>query len=236
MNDDDQIPQEYQHLPKDVYDALMSPDTGDKIYAITQKNKLHIDQLSNLAIVVNLVLVGDLLSSEFVPRIIHDLQVSDTQAGQIAADVNEQIFKPVQESLRAMQAKEGKAAVEEVHLSREELLHQLENPQPLPLSGRREAVADGAWSLERGARENTGEPRFVVNTAGIVTDTDAAVAEELEAKRGAWSVEHGGDTEGTKIPINKPTMPQTIFEKKLGNPTVTDKNSPPIDPYREPTT
>ncbi|MFA6006552.1 MAG: hypothetical protein WC764_02385 [Candidatus Paceibacterota bacterium] len=203
--------------------ASISLETTSKIIKIGEKNNLHFDQTGFLSDAVNWVLDGQIPASSFKQNIVSLLKIDDYKAATLAQDVNEQIFKPVQESLRKMQGEAGKANVEEVHLSREDLLHQLENPIPTPLSGRR-AESD--------------ESRFTIHDSRIGLDaesgknTDDALAQEMQK---AMQTE---EQQGNVVPINKPAQtgqPQSILEKKMSKVNITNKDEAPADPYREAT-
>ncbi len=196
-------------------DYILSSKVTDACISISDKNNLHIDQLEILDRIIKDTLVGASSTANFTARIQEEIEIPSVLAAQISKDVNEQIFKPVQESLRAMQEEAGKAHIEEKHLTREELLHQLENPTPIPMSGRREI---------------SNEPRFVVGKTGMVTDTESAEAEEEKEQP-----EEPAEEEGTLVPISTPSRPRTILERKLAEPTVVEKDTAPIDPYREAT-
>lgn len=238
---DKQIRERFKILPDDVRLYALSPDFAVEVEKIGKDHKLHIDQLETLMKIVNSILLGFTSSGEFIKEIQKNLHLTDSQGQELAADVNEQIFKPVQDSLRAMQEEAERGHIEERHLSREELLHQIENPVPTPMSGRREGGAeDGRLKMED--RINTSEQRFMVNDSGLIVDTNIKekmedgrlnIEEEEENEEEDTEEEKDTEEEGTPVPISTPSRPRSIFEKKLADVTVAEKSETPADPYRE---
>lgn len=211
----EQQEQRFSELPKDVWSIYCAPETSTAILDITKKHGLHIDQYGTISGIVGDILTGWTSAKDFIPRIVKEANTTAEVAGQVAQDISDLIFKPIRDSLKNLEAKYLGASVEEVHLSREDLLHQLENPVPIPMSGRREGVG-GARSPELGA-------------LGGSDNTDDAVAAEMQR---AIAAEADG---GTPIAVNKPSTPKSIMEDKLNSVKVVNKTQLPTDPYREAT-
>jgi len=89
-------------LPENLQDALSSTEATDAIISIQKKYNLHVDQAGELADQATLVKVGLAHPIDFIKNVREGLHVSDEVARQIAQDVNEQIFRPIRESLKRL--------------------------------------------------------------------------------------------------------------------------------------
>ena len=77
--------------------------TTDAIIAIGKGNGLHFDQIGVLSDVMDEVMDGRIPASVFEKSIRERVKLNGAVATKIAGEVNENIFKPAQASLRKMQ-------------------------------------------------------------------------------------------------------------------------------------
>ncbi len=89
-------------LPKNVKEAIVSVDYKTKLQEITQKQKLLIDQAGKLEMETTLVMIGLEPLADYIANIQRELGVTSVKAQEIARDVSESIFKPIRDSLYAM--------------------------------------------------------------------------------------------------------------------------------------
>ena len=97
---DQQIAQMYDNLPEDLKDAIFSVDTTSLVNMIGKKHGLAIDKIGDLANETGMVMLGVTHPNDFIGNLTDRLDVDKEKARIIAQEINEQIFKPVRESLR----------------------------------------------------------------------------------------------------------------------------------------
>lgn len=90
----------YKKLPNDLKDAIFSVNSADITRNIGEKNKLTIDKIGELASETGRVLLGVTHPDEFIANLAERLEVDNEKANLIAHSINDQIFKPVRDSLR----------------------------------------------------------------------------------------------------------------------------------------
>jgi len=215
--------QRFGEIPKDIWAVFSHPDTAKKLFDICKSNGLHIDEYSMVSEIVADILTGWTSTKDFIPRMIKEVPMDSATAGIVAQSISQEVFTPIRESLRKLEAKYISASVDEVELSQEELLRQLENPTPSPLSGRRVA--------------NSGEPRTEMDERAEA-DAIQGLAQSISANSGTdeSSLHTATDSlqtepKGNVIPINKKVEKQrSIMEEKVNNVKVVNTE---VDPYRE---
>lgn len=129
--DQTELNQIYKTLPPDVQEAMFSVDSANAIQRIGKENGLMIDKMGALGQMVGLVMLGVIKSVSFAKEIEHEIGVNSTTAQKIVAQVNEQIFLPIRESLRKIQEKEVKSEWESesiTTLNHEDVLKGIEEP------------------------------------------------------------------------------------------------------------
>ena len=135
------IKERFSALTPDVKKAVSAADLPTRIENIATKNDLHIDQSGGLLTEVYLVMLGIEKSDSFAGNVSKNLGISLNLATAVAGDVNREIFLPIRQSLidmsRAKDELEKNAnSIEEVpNPERDQLLHDIENPQPTPERG-----------------------------------------------------------------------------------------------------
>lgn len=97
----------YRLVPEDIQEAIFSIDTTEKIQTIGKKYNLHIDQVGSLAHQVGLLMLGITKPNHFINEIALDMHITPQKASEVAQEVNEQIFKPIRESLKKIHGLDG---------------------------------------------------------------------------------------------------------------------------------
>ena len=92
--------EQFKKLPQDVQDAITSNRVREQIKAIGEKHQLHIDQIGSLETETTFIMIGLEPAKDYIRNIARELRLDCATAQKIAVDVNEQIFRPVRESLK----------------------------------------------------------------------------------------------------------------------------------------
>ena len=95
-----QIREIYIKLPQDLKDAILGVDSTDIMRKIGEKNKLAIDKIGKMVGEAGYVMLGVTHPNEFIANLAERLEVDKEKARAIAQEINEQVFKPVRDSLR----------------------------------------------------------------------------------------------------------------------------------------
>ena len=109
-----QLEERFQKLPPPLKDAVLSPDTADKIFDIGKKNGLSIEQIGILAEETGRIILGLTHPEEFAASLKDRLAVSDVVCQAIAADINHQILFPLRDLLQSthqMEIKDSQISV-----------------------------------------------------------------------------------------------------------------------------
>ncbi len=127
---DKNIQKKYESLPDDVRKAIDSTELPLKLQKISSDQGLHVDQAGILEEEVASVMLGIIHPDEFVDAIEERLGISTEKAIDITTSVNMEIIIPIRESLMTLHEKESsiETRAEEVLPSKEEVLHEIENP------------------------------------------------------------------------------------------------------------
>ena len=96
----EQIEEIYKTLPDDLKRAFFSANKDKIVESIGRKHSLAIDKIGDLANETGMVMLGVTHPNEFIANLADRLEVDKEKARIIAQEINEQIFKPVRESLR----------------------------------------------------------------------------------------------------------------------------------------
>lgn len=94
-----QLRERFSKLPPEIKDAIASVETANVIRSISHKYNLHIDQMGELADETGLLMLGLTKPQDYVDNLFRRLKTTYPKAKDIAKDVNEEIFKPIKESL-----------------------------------------------------------------------------------------------------------------------------------------
>lgn len=242
------IADQMKKLPKDVLAAIVSVDYKAKLQEITQRQRLLIDQAGKLEMETTLVMIGLEPLADYVENIQRELEVPLLRAKEISLDVSENIFKPIRESLRAMNEEvENAEGIEggqiEPSLNRDQILKQVENPN---LTGQSPIM-----SFTKSASEVPAKPtkQIAINESREIETLDEVPYQQdikvTEKNIGEEKIE-------IKEEIKKETAPvSNLVETKMSGITITSQKIedatpevklPPIekkrpssgvDPYRE---
>ncbi|MEK7649814.1 MAG: hypothetical protein AAB367_02565 [Patescibacteria group bacterium] len=91
-----QVLDAYERLPEPIKDAIFEEATTEKIQAIGKKHGLLLDKLGALAEDVGYVMLGLIPAKEFPDYIVDACGVSVQKANDIIADLNRDVFLPIQ--------------------------------------------------------------------------------------------------------------------------------------------
>lgn len=114
----EEIQDKFETLPKELQDAVTSPDINNKIQEIGARHELHIDQIGELVDQIGLVMLGLEKSSNFVTDTSARLSIGPKEAKAIADDINKEIFSIIREKMRDIEeGTEKEAATAETAIS-----------------------------------------------------------------------------------------------------------------------
>ena len=129
---EEQIGQMYDNLPEDLKEAIFSLDMSEIVEKIGREKQLNIEQIGDLANETGMVMLGVTHPNEFIANLADRLEVDKEKARVIAGEINEQIFKPVRESIRKIHSmREEEEQVRDVghsvsNTNREDILKDIE--------------------------------------------------------------------------------------------------------------
>lgn len=103
----EQLRAAYNKVPENIRAVISSEDTDEKIFDISQKYDLHIDTTGGLGKLTLMVMIGLLKPQEFIPELTRRLKLDQETANKVAQEVNEQIFKPIRDSLKRIHGLDG---------------------------------------------------------------------------------------------------------------------------------
>lgn len=98
-------------LPQDIQNAVLDAKLPEKLNAIGLGHGLHVDQIGTLMDDVNMVMLGLISPDSFNSAIMKELNLPAEKANALVVDVNEQILRPIRESLKKVQG--GQMGTEE---------------------------------------------------------------------------------------------------------------------------
>lgn len=228
------IDEQVRNLPADVKQAIISVNYQTKLQEITKRQKLMIDQIAKVEMETTLVMIGLEPLTDYVANLQRELGVSEARAREISLDVNENIFKPIRESLRQMNEameKAGEPAEQsgligmgedikftnsnETNLNRDQILKEIENPAPNRIPVSAPAI-----------KTNPEKPLSVPSTT-----IEIRPAQEIEIKPNNIPA-NIVEAKMTSPIVTKQQITDLKPETKL--PEVKKKPSSGVDPYREP--
>lgn len=108
MSDIEQNRAILKELPKELQEAITSPDRAKVFTRIWKKHNLHADVVERLSEEVADVLLGKKKPSGFVQRIQKKLDLPFDKANEITKDINEEIFEPIRDQLQEAQSIAGR--------------------------------------------------------------------------------------------------------------------------------
>jgi len=99
-----QIEERLGELPEDVRLAILSSDFEKKVHEVGKVHGLHIDQIEALGDETMLVMLGFSATQAFADNIQNSARVSRDEAHKMAAEVSDQVFLPIRESMKKFMA------------------------------------------------------------------------------------------------------------------------------------
>ncbi|HEV3245197.1 MAG TPA: hypothetical protein VG102_02485 [Candidatus Paceibacterota bacterium] len=104
------LQERFDQLPKVIQDAITSADVEQRMRALADTQKLHLDQWESLEKEVQLALLGFLPVEDLQKNIKSELGVSDEVAKTLAEEVSKIVFEPIRGELeRQLEHPEAKA-------------------------------------------------------------------------------------------------------------------------------
>lgn len=127
-------------LPEDIQKIVVSFDNSEKLWAIGEKHKLHIDNIGKMHDIALDVMMGIVPTGKFIEELAKETGIPRLEASTIVHDIDEEIFKPIKELMIKTYAGEApyrpKSSLQTMHededhdtLHRDELLRSIEEPE-----------------------------------------------------------------------------------------------------------
>ncbi|MFA6536408.1 MAG: hypothetical protein WCT25_03175 [Candidatus Paceibacterota bacterium] len=239
----------YKTLPKDVQEAMFSVDSANAVQKIGKDNGLMIDKMGTLGQMVGLVMLGVIKSVSFAKEIEHELGVNSTTAQKIVAQVNEQIFLPIRESLRKIQEKEIKPEWDSestTTLNHEDVLKGIEEPGAVTadkqtlLSESKPATAPAPVNLPTGPMGNAPAEINAWPKSPEITKAPLETSAKLKVESMGVNILEDKMSKvvhiakETKIIEPEPSKLPPVAPKPPTPPSMLKKQYGTVDPYREP--
>ena len=96
----------FESLPEDFKQAIEESLYDETLINISKKHKLHIDQSANLEILLAKIVFDEIRPEEIIQKIENEVQISKTEALDLAKDIDEEIIKPIKVNLMKIQTGE----------------------------------------------------------------------------------------------------------------------------------
>jgi hypothetical protein len=208
----EQIENRMNSLPADIREAMSKVDTTTAILNVGKKNGLHVDQMGDLLYCVGLVMLGFEKSDHFKEIIIEKIGVPFEQANIITADINNEVFLKLKESIKK--------------------IHEQHSTQNAEIDNR--PLAEKMNPFEQ---KHEGE---ILNKDKILAEIENP-ENIIENKVSTPSVNINVQIPVIESPMPAEPFKMNIMETKLGGVTKlpmqekkTEETEIKIDPYREP--
>ncbi len=130
----EQIKRAVEALPIEFQEAIADSVVSNKVLDIGKRHALHLDQTGKLQDDAMLALLGLIPGSIFSTTLAKDLGIPEAQAEAIVHDINQEVFSPIRKTIQEKTTEEepvGEEKTPDEELDREEVLHGIENPEPL---------------------------------------------------------------------------------------------------------
>lgn len=106
----EKLAERFKQLPKVVQDAITSADVEQRMRALADTQKLHLDQWEALENEVMLALLGFQPVEELQKNIKSEVGVTDEMAKTLAEEISKLVFEPVRQELeRQLEPAQGNA-------------------------------------------------------------------------------------------------------------------------------
>ncbi len=96
----EELNERYQKLPQVLKDALYSPETAEKLFAVGRRNGLTIEEIGSAAEEAGYVILGLTRPGFFIDALQKRIDAEEKQIKQLASDINRQVFFPLREALK----------------------------------------------------------------------------------------------------------------------------------------
>ncbi len=127
------LEKQFASLPENIQTAIVSAEYKTKLKEITDRQRLLIDQAGKLEMETTFVMIGLEPLADYVENLQRELGIDIIRAKELAADVSENIFKPIRSSLYSineiMESENNEEkTIEEKSLDREQILKEVADP------------------------------------------------------------------------------------------------------------
>ncbi len=129
---DEEFDKEFNALPEDVREAMTAVNTVNIMVEIKTKYNLHVDQLKELSTETGMLMLGATHPQEFIGKIEAALHIPNENAKQIAAEINEKIFRPVRESLMQIHEMGEEKSIQPIIESMPAIAEEIPEPKKEP--------------------------------------------------------------------------------------------------------
>jgi len=226
-----EVQQRLDALPEDIRNLVYSSDMAAIIQQIGAKHQLHIDQIGALEAEAAAAMLGITKLEEFSENVVDTLNIDEQKSAAIVADVNEMLFKKIQNSMKALYDK--KTGSESVSAS--------STPPPPPQPKAQPAPV--APIAPTPAAPTTSAPAPVAAKPAAVVPPPAQTPPSTssgQAKPDLSAAENMLQNKTVSVPV--PPAPPAVAPAPTPAPAPAVKQEPPkptnytADPYREPPT
>ena len=90
----------FEVLPPELKRAVFSEETADSLTTIYERNDMTDQQASAISTIVGYVLMRVLSPKQFAQTIASEMGLSQTQATNVAREINQWVFTPIQQFLQ----------------------------------------------------------------------------------------------------------------------------------------
>ena len=104
-NAKDILRDQWNNLPTDVKEAIVSAKMSDNLAKIAEEHKLHLDQAEKMEEATMFLLLGLMNTQEYLSALTVGTHVTPNEATEIAKTVDRYILSPIRGSLREIQQK-----------------------------------------------------------------------------------------------------------------------------------
>jgi len=176
-------------LPVEIRDIITSYSTTEHINIVGKKHNLQIDKIGELVDLTFDIMMGMVATKDFITELQDTLQIGALEASVLARDIDENIFKPVKETMTHLYAgrapyKPSSSLVEyyeedDEHpsLNKDTLLKEIEDPEPSQVKKEATVIASKGVSVQAGEEIHASIPN---NLTPSHTHTLVEYHEELK--------------------------------------------------------
>lgn len=105
MNTLEQMTEKFALLPEDFQEAIRTFDYDKRLQNVSNKFKLHIDQLVVLEQSMADIVFGDMRATNLPETLSNGLRISREQANEISIEINSAILVPLKDHIKSTQTK-----------------------------------------------------------------------------------------------------------------------------------